>query len=64
MPFISMNSNSREMVDPEIPISPVYTVTGAGDLLHLLEDVLEYAFERTDRTGESVRFGCFRMQGG
>ena len=59
-----MNSNPREMVDPGIPTIPVYTVTGAGDLLHIVENVLEYVFERTDRTGESVRFGCFRMQGG
>ena len=56
--------NPREMVDPEIPIFPVYTVTGAGDLLHMLEEMLEYLFERMDRTGESVRFGCFRMMGG
>ena len=59
-----MNTNSREMVDPEIPIIPVYIVTGAGNLLYIVENVLEYAFERMDRTGESVRFGCFRMQGG
>ena len=48
----------------EIPIIPVYTVTGIGQHLELLEDVWEYLFDRIDRTGETVSIESFRVKDG
>lgn len=56
-----MNDHSDPL---HIPIIPVYTVTGVGQRLKLLEDVWEYLFDRMDRAGESVSIESFRVKDG
>ncbi len=60
-----MRMNHRSQLDElVIPTIPVYVVEGVGPRLYLMEDFFEYLFDRMDRTGEEVRFGCFRMKNG
>lgn len=62
-PHMSANC-SFQLDDLIIPTIPVYVVTDTDSRLHSMEDVLGYVFDRMDRTGETVCFGCFRMKGG
>lgn len=53
-----------QLDDLVIPTIPVHVFTEIDSRPHMMGDVYAYLFDRMDRTGEAVNFGCFRMKGG